>query len=306
MPLADVLCMHAGHSRMYGPAHHHLPALPSCATLPTVRASHRAAHVAIHAVPVAALAAARAVQHRRPSPHATLCAQAAVGCALIFVRRAASDWMQHLAWLSIQQLVALPAGSTSHAVAAAQPSCVCATCRCLAAPAGNWVARLCRRCMLLPEAKPSLLAAPAGAAGDPISVSTLGGSVTAGQGALHGASSCTAAAARSCWERAAAGAGVLRRGMLVAQYRHGAGPCAIAVGASVACQSACATCQLPDAGGPYVARWFNWLREISPSPTASVDHALKNPAFGGSTSGAWGQGCRGVPQPLCWTVLCLW
>lgn len=59
--------------------------------------------------------------------------------------------------------------------------------------------------------------------GDPISVSTLGGSVTAGQGALH--------------------------------------------------------------GGPYVARWFNWLREISPSPTASVDHTLKNPAFGGSTSG---------------------
>ncbi|PRW51157.1 hypothetical protein C2E21_5422 [Chlorella sorokiniana] len=58
--------------------------------------------------------------------------------------------------------------------------------------------------------------------GDQISVSTLGGSVTAGQGAMH--------------------------------------------------------------GGPYVARWFNWLNEISPRQQPS-EHTLKNPAFGGSTSG---------------------
>ncbi|KAI7846460.1 hypothetical protein COHA_000070 [Chlorella ohadii] len=58
--------------------------------------------------------------------------------------------------------------------------------------------------------------------GDPVSVSMLGGSVTAGQGAMH--------------------------------------------------------------GGPYVARWFNWLKEISEAEGLPANHTLKNPAFGGSTS----------------------
>jgi len=39
------------------------------------------------------------------------------------------------------------------------------------------------------------------------------------------------------------------------------------------------------AGGPYVARWFNWLKEISEADGLPANHTLKNPAFGGSTSG---------------------
>lgn len=40
------------------------------------------------------------------------------------------------------------------------------------------------------------------------------------------------------------------------------------------------------AGGPYVARWFNWLLNVSPNEALPLGHTLKNPAFGGSTSGA--------------------
>lgn len=39
------------------------------------------------------------------------------------------------------------------------------------------------------------------------------------------------------------------------------------------------------AGGPYVARWFNWLLNVSPNEALPLGHTLKNPAFGGSTSG---------------------
>lgn len=100
---------------------------------------------------------------------------------------------QHLARLSTHQLAALPTGCTLYAAAAAQHGCGCtlALPRCSSRRLGADAA-----CSWLNS---SLLAAPAGAAGDPISVSTLGGSVTAGQGALHGASSCTAVALRSCW-----------------------------------------------------------------------------------------------------------
>jgi len=60
----------------------HPPAPLLSLALPTVQTRYRAADVAVPAVPVSTLAAARAVQPGGSGPHAPLRPQAAVGCAL--------------------------------------------------------------------------------------------------------------------------------------------------------------------------------------------------------------------------------
>lgn len=52
-------------------------------------------------------------------------------------------------------------------------------------------------------------------------------------------------------------------------------------------------CPPAAAGGPYVLRFFNWLKQVSPASGQQADHTLRSPAFGGSTSGS------GLPAWVC-------
>ena len=153
-----------------------------------------------------------------------------------------------------------------------------------------WLAAFCSRRfglnMLCAFRNPACLLPPAFVAGDPVSVSMLGGSVTAGQGAMHGK------ATAMPQHRAAATAGVLcclswgfccRPCSWVRPLPLQPVACRCAKPASPNGMYSCRYCAA--AGGPYVARWFNWLKEISEAEGLPANHTLKNPAFGGSTSG---------------------
>ena len=69
-------------------------------------------------------------------------------------------------------------------------------------------------------------------------------------------------------------------------------------GASTTCHPASCRCCHAAAGGPYVVRWFNWLTQISTVEGVAVNHTLKDPAFGGGTSGACAQTLAYCMVPL--------
>lgn len=97
-------------------------------------------------------------------------------------------------------------------------------------------------------------------------MSAVGSSVTAGQGAIHGAQRSEAANVDARMPPC------LSPCLPRPDRRHPPGPEA-------------------RAGHPYVQRWFDWVTSVSPD----APHVLRNPTFGGSTSAIYSV-CTGLVQ----------